>query len=129
MQVTGKRHVWFLPVMEAAVVGLILLGVFVSAVAWFVAGQSESRGMTREQSTMRNLRTIAQMVAQYNQDAGQLPASLEDLVPRYADHIAVDSWRRPFIYAATPGGPKPFDLRSAGADGVIRNNDDILYAP
>jgi type II secretion system protein G len=44
----------------------------------------------------------------------------------YVDRLPLDKWGRPFIYRF-PGtmGPFPFDLFSAGADGIPDNADDM----
>jgi len=43
-----------------------------------------------------------------------------------ADQLFIDPWGHPYVYRLTPGGEKPFELKSLGPDGV-ESEDDISY--
>lgn len=119
-----KRRLWFLPAAGAAVLVLILLGVslLAGAVAWNFAGQGPK---ARIATTQAILATIEQAVLNHQLATGSYPTTLNQLTPTYLTSIPLDGWKRPFIYAPTPGGPTPFDLRSVGPDGIAGTADDI----
>lgn len=119
-----KRRVWFLPAAGAAILALIVLGVtlLAGAVAWNFAGQA---GRARAAMTLSNHVSIRNAIVMYQTDKGSYPATLNQLVPKYITTLPLDGWQRPFIYTPTPNGATPFDLRSAGPDGIAGTADDI----
>lgn len=117
-----NRHVWSIPAVEVAMLFLLLLGVSASSVAWNFARQGPN---ARIATTEASRGTIEQGVISYQLTTGAYPATLNQLVPNDLTTLPLDGWQRPFIYTLTPNGPTPFDLRSAGPDGVAGTADDI----
>jgi len=119
-----KRRVWFPSASGAANLALILLGItlLVGAVAWNFAWQGP---LTRAAATLSIQTALRNAIALYHADTGSYPATLNQLVPNYFTALPLDGWQRPFTYTLTPDGPKPFDLLSAGPDGIAGTADDI----
>jgi type II secretory pathway pseudopilin PulG len=119
-----KRRVWFLPAAGAAILLLVLGGLWLLAiaVAWNFAGRGQR---ARTAVTLSNQIVLRNVITLYQTDKGSYPAALNQLVPNYLTTLPLDAWQRPFIYVPTPNGPTPYDLRSAGPDGLAGTADDI----
>ena len=101
---------------------VLIIGMLAAAVAWNFAGQGTK---ARVNSTKGSLRTLQQMVVNYQVEKGQYPATLQALVPEYTDKIGKDGWKRDFIYYTPSPDGRPFALFSQGEDGVTGGTDDI----
>ena len=83
--------------------------------------------------TIRALKTLHGVIAQYHAETGALPTSLAALCAAHVQGCArervardpVDGWGRPFAYTLTPSGDD-YELRSSGADGQASTSDDLV---
>ncbi len=110
----------------------ILAGIAVPVVA---------KGVEREarRATQEELGRLAQACLEYLRDTGSLPLDADRLVgahgvagwsgpyvtgldPQHPAH-RLDAWRRPYAFVHAGG---VLTLRSAGADGVLGNADDLV---
>lgn len=101
---------------------VLIIGMLAAAVAWNFAGQGDK---ARTSTTKGNLATLKQMIVNYQLEKGQYPATLQALVPEFADKIAKDGWKRDFVYYTPAADGRPFALISQGADGQTGSADDI----
>lgn len=101
---------------------VLIIGMLAAAVAWNFAGQGDK---ARIGTTKANLRTLQQMVVNYQLEKGQFPQTLQALVPEYTDKIAKDGWKRDFVYYAPSPDGRPYALFSMGGDGTTGGADDI----
>ena len=67
---------------------------------------------------------IVRGINSFKQEKGELPATLEELVPFYLRILPADPWGRPFRYNPQEGGS--YTLASAGADGRFDTSDDLV---
>ena len=67
---------------------------------------------------------IMRGVNSFKQEKGELPSTLEELVPFYLRILPADPWGRPFRYNPQEGGS--YTLASAGADGRFDTSDDLV---
>ena len=94
--------------------GLAVLFVGFTAFAnLFLLGDVPHRGMTEQQ----RMNVIVSAIKQYQLDHGDYAPTLAALTPEFLEETPIDAWRRPFVYAPTPGGVHPFTLYSTGASG------------
>lgn len=116
-----RRHViWF--VSGSLMLAVLVIGLFVSAVVWNFVGRGAAAQAAMSKA---NVQMVRQTIEAYHLSTGVYPPTLNALVPAYLRSIPMDAWGRPLFYTPTPGGPNPFDLRSAGLDGVLNTPDDI----
>lgn len=101
---------------------VLIIGMLAAAVAWNFAGQGDK---ARVSTTKGNLATLKQMIVNYQLEKGQYPATLQALVPEFADKISKDGWKRDFVYYTPAADGRPFALISQGADGQTGSPDDI----
>jgi general secretion pathway protein G len=82
-----------------------------------------------------DLATYTAALNQYLANAGQLPTAAQGLqvltvpnqtVGTYIPSLRNDPWARGYRYRPTPGSNRPFEIRSAGPDGVFSTGDDIV---
>jgi hypothetical protein len=86
-----------------------------------------------EMRTIRALKTLHGVIAQYHAETGTLPTSLATLCQAHVQGCArervardpVDAWTRPIAYTLTPSGDD-YELRSSGADGRATTPDDLV---
>jgi general secretion pathway protein G len=105
---------------------IILVVVLIGAIVAFAASRILGGGERAKVNIARaQVQTIADKVAQFQMDTGNLPGSLQELVqsdaqgwlgPYVKAGELKDPWNHPYEYAS-PGDGKPFDLMSYGADG------------
>lgn len=117
-----RRVIWFVNVSGSLMLVVLAIGVLVAAVAWNFAGRGPAVNAAVSKA---NVRMVRQAVESYHLSTGVYPPTLNALVPGYLPRVPMDAWGGPLFYAPTPGGPNPFDLRSAGLDGVLTTPDDI----
>jgi len=101
---------------------VLIIGMLAAAVAWNFAGQGDK---ARIGTTKANLKTLQNMVVNYQIDTGQYPPSLQALVPAYTAKIGVDGWKRDFVYYTPSPDGRPYALFSMGADATTGGPDDI----
>jgi general secretion pathway protein G len=101
---------------------VLIIGMLAAAVAWNFAGQGDK---ARINTTKGNLLTLKQMLVNYQLEKAQYPASLQALVPEFADKISKDGWKRDFLYYTPAADGRPFALISPGPDGQSGTPDDI----
>ncbi len=92
----------------------------------------------RIKQTQRRLRFLAAVVHKARAEAGELPASLDEVARAAEGAIAelirgslADAWGNPIELLADPSARDGFDLRSLGADGVPGGDDlatDIYWS-
>jgi hypothetical protein len=70
-----------------------------------------------------DLESIANTVARYRTETGQLPARLEDLAPKYLNGLRADPWGRNYVLYRGAGGAA---VVSAGPDGALGTTDDLV---
>jgi general secretion pathway protein G len=81
-------------------------------------------------ATITTLKTIKGAIEQYENDIGELPETLRDLVKKPSNEKAAENWHAPymeeepkdgwkhaFYYAPTPEGEHPYTLYSYGPKG------------
>jgi general secretion pathway protein G len=110
------------------VIALIILGL-VAAIGIPVYNGFIERG--KRGSTEENIRLLKNSVQLYMFDVGGYPAKLRDLEKRPTDEKVKTKWRGPyvdpvpeedgwgnsFVYKATPGQKRPYELYSHGPQG------------
>ena len=101
---------------------VLIIGMLAAAVAWNFAGQGDK---ARIATTKGNLTTLKNMIVNYQIEKGQYPATLQALVPEYADKVTKDGWKRDFVYYTPAADGRPFALLSQGPDGQTGGTDDI----
>ena len=96
-----------------------------------LAAVSVACGERHRSPTARHL--LVQSIQGYCAEHGSLPRSLYDLLtisPRsgetYISALPIDYWRRPYAYAIIEASNRQFEIRSAGEDGVLHTQDDIV---
>jgi general secretion pathway protein G len=112
-------------ILIAAALVMILGGI----VTYSVQGILESN---RKKSTALSLKFIRDRIEAYNDDTGEYPRNLVDLIKKPADEkiaeswdgpyitakkgeVPKDGWNKPFHYEPTEGGEHPFELYSYGS--------------
>jgi general secretion pathway protein G len=70
--------------------------------------------------------TISSAITRFKLDTGHYPDSLAELIfgeeierwkGPYFDNPPLDPWKRPYLYEYTGDSPKPYILKTLGADG------------
>ena len=106
---------------------ITILGILAAMVVPKFGGQSES---ARIATTRTSIANIATAVNTYEVQVGRFPDSLEDLTVETETRGALldkgnlaDAWGNPFQYKKI--SKFKFEVRSAGPDGQMGNEDDI----
>ncbi len=123
-----SRHsvpLWvLLLILPLALIGILALG-FASIAVLNVGGVGNQ---ARHAATAASMHNLGMMLKTYNLDYGVYPPNLTALVPKYADRVPTDAWKRPLGYTPLPpGGPHPFFLFSTGESGKQGDPDNIDY--
>lgn len=80
-----------------------------------------------------DFRAIDDAVKLFKLNTYRYPENLEELVfdtgiegwrGPYFDNAPLDPWKRPYIYEYTGGEPKPYVVRTLGADGLEGGEDE-----
>ena len=107
---------------------IAILGTLAAVVMNNFAGQGEQSKTTATRTSIANIATAVQA---YEVQAGKFPDSLDELTVATESRAAllkkdslVDSWGTPFQYRKV--GRFEFEIRSAGADGQMNTEDDLL---
>ncbi len=105
-----------------------ILGILAGVVAVNVGGQSEK---ARINATRASIGAIGTALKTYEMNSSGLPQSLDALTKDQADglppllesKVLNDSWGNPFQYKRISS--YKYEIRSAGPDGQMGNQDDI----
>lgn len=91
----------------------------------------EALNLERQKETRLLLEQLTDGIAEYMALNGEVPQSenFRDLVdvlnPQFVPRvIRLDAWWNPFVYSAS--GTGAFELRSAGVDGILGTEDDLV---
>ena len=122
---SGLKSVSFV---EAAVWTLsLLVGVAVAMMLHERRATDEMRDLARARETIRAL-TSALLAPR--PDGAPMPTTGEGLEALVRDgtlpHIPVDPWGRPYVYR-NPGREWSYDLLSLGPDGVVSDDDVVVW--
>jgi Type II secretion system (T2SS), protein G len=114
-----------LSVFYALVGNPVRLAFATGAVVAVLLSMGARDGGAYERLTSANLdeASIVKGATFYRADAGRWPDRLEPLVPKYLKEVRADPWGRKFVVHQGPGG---FAIVSAGPDGEIGTNDDVV---
>jgi hypothetical protein len=69
------------------------------------------------------MKALMNSIELYRVRNAELPARLEDLVPKYAKALHLDPWGHNYVLYRGPGGVA---IVSAGPDGQLGTADDIV---
>lgn len=85
----------------------------------------------KKRSTIASMKTIRSALEQYQENEGDYPQSLNDLVNKpadeqaganwdgpYMDKVPKDGWKQPFVYNLTEGGAHSYELYSKKSKGT-----------
>ncbi len=103
---------------------VMIMGVLMAVVGWNIFAQGDK---ARRAATFASMKQVAAMLDTYNLDYGTFPQTLDPLVPKYTAKLPLDAWKRPIIYAITPGGAHPFNLYSYASSGESGDANQIDY--
>lgn len=91
----------------------------------------EALNVERQKETLRLLEDFAEGIAKYMDVNGEVPQAedFRDLIdllnPQFVSQaIRLDAWWNPFSYSTS--GDRDFELRSAGVDGILDTEDDLV---
>jgi general secretion pathway protein G len=126
-------------------VELMAVLVIISLLATMVTTQVVKQiRKAKVETTKANLKTLHTAVNHFFMDIGRIPTQeegLEALINPPADadvegydpsgyieqtKIPKDGWKHDFLYEVAPESGKPFDIRSAGPDGELYTEDDLV---
>ena len=114
---------------------VVIIGILAALVIPRIAGSSERARVTAATADING--GIKSALGAYEVDNGFYPRSLQDLLVQpsnaknwhgpYLDKLPNDPWGNPYVYTF-PGKhiPGSYDLISAGADGKVGTDDDIV---
>lgn len=115
------------------IIAITIMGILV------VGGLGTMRYLERARvtKTETELNALKAVIQDYHAQAGQYPATLEDLVRRPAelsarkwtksyDELPRDGWGNEFYYRLTPGAKHPFELYSYGSQGEEADKSEWL---
>lgn len=106
---------------------VVIIGLLAMVVVINFAGQTDK---VKTQLTKTSFTQVKNALIQYSTEKGSYPPTLQDLVTaKMLDKIPQDGWKHQIFYAF-PGNSadrenQPYDLYSAGKDGVSGTADDI----
>ena len=108
----GRRRAGF-TLIEIMVV-VVIIGLLASFLIFNFIGQAED---AKVDMTRAMIKKVGEQLDLYKLKYNDYPATLQELVPRYASEVPMDGWKREFNYNRDPsiGG---YRLYSFGADGV-----------
>ena len=75
-----------------------------------------------ENSARLDLKAYSTAAQMYRARNGQLPGSLEELVPAFVRTVRADPWKGRYELVVLPDG---FTVRSRGRDGLPGTSDDL----
>jgi general secretion pathway protein G len=114
------------------IMGILLGGAAIGYKAW--------TDRARKSTTKTNMLTIKRALSMFNEEHGQYPNSLKDLVERpQGEKFAggewqpsfekepLDGWKHPFMYKVTPKAKHPYELISYGSSSPEDPDPDQFY--
>ncbi len=100
---------------------LVILGMMATLIGINVVGNLKD---AKIKSATLDCRNIANAVDMYNIKHGNLPDSLDQLVPAEIRDIHKDPWKHPYVYVKN--GDNAYQVISYGPDGAQGGGDDIV---
>ena len=107
-----------------------ILGILAAVVVANFSGHGEKARIRATRASIKNISTAIEV---YDVDTGRYPAGLDNLLkssgepawsgPYLRGGVPQDAWGTPFQYARK--GDRDFEVRSAGPDLSMGNDDDI----
>jgi general secretion pathway protein G len=138
MKIEGRKNSKGFTIVEIMAV-LVIIGLLAALVGTRVIKQIER---AKVETTKANLKTLQTAVNQFFMDIGRIPTQEEGLealinppagIENYdpggyleQTKIPKDGWKHDFLYEVAPESGKPFDIRSAGPDGELYTEDDLV---
>ncbi len=124
-------------------VELMAVLVIISLLATMVTTQVVKQiRKAKVETTKANLKTLHTAVNHFFMDVGRIPTQEEGLealinppagiegldLSGYIEQTKIpkDGWKHDFLYEVAPESGKPFDIRSAGPDGELYTDDDLV---
>ncbi len=99
-------------------IGIVIIGILVGG-AMYTAMTVMANA--KRSATKNTIQTIKMSLMSYNQEKGEYPKTLQDLVAALFLNkpLPKDGWEKKFMYRVTPGddAKHPYELFSYGADG------------
>jgi general secretion pathway protein G len=119
---------------------LVILGILAALVLPKFSGRTEQARMTAAQTQISTFKTALDA---FEVDTGNYPRGQDGLMqlvvppsdvqgwkgPYLNGEVPLDPWQHPYVYEF-PGrvNPSGYDIRSAGPDGQLGTDDDIVNA-
>lgn len=116
---------------------IVIIGILVGGVAVSLSGRSRQAMITRAKADVSGHLSLA--LDLFEQDMGRYPTEEEGLKalienpgssrwngPYLKGELVPDPWGNPYVYSRDPENPRLYTLRSAGPDGQIGTEDDIV---
>jgi len=116
---------------------IMIIGILAGAVVVGLSGRSHDARVTRARSDISGSLSLA--LDLFDQDVGRYPTVEEGLKALVEDRgmpgwkgpylkggLKPDPWGNPYHYGLDPDYPRQYVLKSAGADGQVGSEDDIL---
>ena len=116
---------------------IVIIGVLAGMVVTNLSGRSQEAKIARAQADIRGQLSLA--LDLFEQDTGRYPSSSEGLAVLMNDPGTSNNWKGPYLkgtlkpdpwgneysYAFDGDESRRYQLKSAGPDGQIGNDDDI----
>ena len=102
---------------------VVIIGILASVVALNVTNAPDRVFPT---VVKHDFKRIADGIKMFRLDTHRYPENIEELIfgddvegwqGPYLDEPPLDPWKRPYIYEYTGDSPKPYELKTLGADG------------
>lgn len=116
---------------------IMIIGILAGAIVVGLSGRSHDARVTRARSDISGSLSLA--LDLFDQDVGRYPTAEEGLKALVEDRgmpgwkgpylkggLKSDPWGNPYHYELDPDYPRQYVLKSAGADGQVGSEDDIL---
>ena len=116
---------------------VVIIGVLAGMLVARLAGRSEEARVTRAKADIRGSLSLA--LDLFEQDVGRYPTTEEGLEALATDSgipgwkrpylkggLKPDPWGHPYVYASDATDPTLYTLLSAGPDGQVGTDDDIV---
>lgn len=101
---------------------ILLIGILAAGAAVAILPQVSR---AKVNATKNSMRTIKTQINSYMVEHSAPPSSLEVLIGQYLEEGSnIDAWGTKYYYMVTPGGARPYELRSAGPDRDFTTPED-----
>lgn len=93
---------------------VVIIGILASflVVNYYQSGERMKVDLTRSK-----IADLGSTLESYKLEFSRLPATLQELIPKFLNEMPRDAWNRDFIYQRDPQALKGYRLMSYGADG------------